>query len=185
MENSLLKVWGIVLLVLIALIGLYLFFRPEPNAVNPPQNYQSLQRLQQIRAPFFNQPLDEAAAIESVNAYRNNLFMRSCGVLYDPDVILNYITNIYPELKRKMGRDTINYKWKLGFYWMITKGNDSINRLSFCVVPTMVSKTDPSKAIDYFKDTLNRYNHPPTTIRLETAPPGDSGFAYDEGQLWP
>ena len=189
MKKTLLTVWGIVFLLLVTLISLYFMLRPNPDPTDPTKGNKGMSRLEQIRPPFFRQPLDENAGRENVNAYRQNLLMRSYGVVYDADDILNYIKNVYPRLKEKMGRDTTGYTWKVGFYWMVTKGKDSMNRLGFCVVPTLVSKTDSTKRLDYFKDSLH-YKRPLLRLPSNHLADGDEeddddGNVYDEGQLWP
>ncbi|THU31099.1 hypothetical protein FAM09_28870 [Niastella caeni] len=185
MKKTLLTVWGIVFLLLVALISIYFLLRPKPghDLVENPNGYKSLPQVGTIKSSFFNQPIDEASGIRGVDAYRQNLPVGSYGVIYDAGVIQRYLTNDYPRLKKKMGRDTSGYTWKVGFYWMITRGNDNLNRLSFCVVPTLVSKTDSTKRLDYFNDTLhyNRPNTPPEHPSISS----NDGNVYNEGQLWP
>lgn len=187
-RHLLLMVWVIVFLILSNLISLYFLLQPGSGSPKFTPG-QQLQYLDQIKAPYFKQPMDDSAGKKNVEAYRKYAVWRSYGVLYDADTIQNYLTHVYPDLKRKMGRDTTGHTWKIGFYWMITKGKDSANRLSFCVVPTLVSKTDPSKAIDYFNDSTGRYNHwqkpPPPPAGSTARVLSDSGFVYNEGQLWP
>jgi hypothetical protein len=190
MKKEIIIVWVIVLVVLTAFISIYLTYRTRPKDQSPPQNNLQVSRLEQIKPSPFRRPLDEVTGIKNVGLYRDNLLQRSNGVIYDADTILHYLKNIYPRLKQQMGKDTTGYTWKVGFYWMATKGKDSMNRLSFCVVPTLVSITDPTKSIDYFKDSMGFYNHPAiergTVARLQASVFGDPpDNVYDEGQLWP
>lgn len=188
-KHLLLMVWVIVLLILSNLISLYFLLQPKPKPdPDPiPKGGDTLSLYyQKFDAPIFYRTMDEARGKLSVDIYRKNLLMGSHGVLYDVDTIQRYLTKNYPDLKRKMGGDTINYKYKLGFYWMITKGMDNNNRLSFCVVPTLVHKTDSTNIIDYFNDPQKMYKRPGTLSSKDIMPPpGDSGFIYNEGQLWP
>ena len=191
MKKEIIIVWVFVLVVLTAFISIYLTNRTRSkDQSSPPQNTPQVSRLDQIKPSPFRRPLDEVSGIKNVGLYRDNLVQRTHGIIYDADTILHYLNNIYPRLKQQMGKDTTGYTWKIGFYWMATKEKDSFNRLSFCVVPTLVSKTDPAKSIDYFNDTMGFYNHPviekgvisKKQLKGFGDPPDN---IYDEGQLWP
>lgn len=184
MNRELLAVWAIVLLLLTNLITLYFLLRPHPG---PAQFTPTgpLQYLDKTKAPFFRQPIDDTTGRKNVATYRRNLLMRSYGVVYDSAVIQKYITEVYPRLKARMKGDTANYVWKIGFYWMVTNGKDNANKLSFCVVPTLVSKKDSTIALDYFSDSSGVYRERVSAARPGMRPSRDSGFVYDEGQLWP
>ena len=131
-------------------------------------------------------PLDEAVAIKNVAKFRATITIpakKSFGVYYDSTEIRFYLDSIYPRIKATIGAMTppAGYMWKVGFYWMMTKDKlDKITKHDFCVMPVLVSMTDPKDVIDYYIDTKGMYQHPADSLLKLTG-----GNAYDEGQLWP
>jgi hypothetical protein len=159
-------------------IILYILLKPQPGirqndyALLPPH----------ISSVNFNQPIDDTAAIANVKAFRSSAQLGSLGVLYDADTITRYLRDDYEKIKAQFPGQHPGYDWKIGFYWMFTRGKDSANRLSFCVVPTLVNHDDPTKVLDYFSPSPF---YTPAAIQRAGPPPPQTGTVYNEGQLWP
>jgi len=174
----------ILIIAILAINGiiLYILLKPQPEIRQ--NDYSLLPK--QINSVKFNQPLDDTAAVTNVQAFRNNAHLGSLGVLYDADTIARYLRDDYARIKGQIAGEHPGYDWKIGFYWMFTKGKDSANRLSFCVVPTLVNHEDPTKVVDYFSNSS--FYKPATIQRTAVAgnpPPTSPGKVYNEGQLWP
>ena len=184
MKKTLIAVWVIVLLVLTNLITLYFLTRESPHLAKTEFLQESL------KGNYFYTigPITDPAALANVNGYRKNVYLNSNGVLYDASEIQNYLTNILPGIMTRMstGANITNYKWKIGFYWMLKPGTmGSGNRLAYCIVPTLVNKSDTTQVVDYFNDIGHIYAHPGTPSAGQAGSSCDTCNAYDEGQLWP
>ncbi|HXB31794.1 MAG TPA: hypothetical protein VNV35_00165 [Puia sp.] len=184
MKKTLIAVWVIVLLVLTNLVTLYLLTRKSPGLTKT----EFLQ--QELSGNYFNTigPIPDAQAFTNVNGYRNNSYLQSNGVLYDPSDIQGYLANTLPGIETRMtnGVNLANYKWKIGFYFMLKAPlTGTKNRLAYCIVPTLVNKADTTQVVDYFNDVNQVYRHGyPSSPPLAGAS-CDTCNAYDEGQLWP
>jgi len=159
----------------------------------------------QNRAMNFIGRNDDTTSNPHLNNYRKRISLvdRSWGVYYDRDDIKKYVDSIWPllldeQLKYEQAHNIHigpNFKWVVGFYWMMKKDANSTgraNKLSFYVIPTLARKDDPKVIIDYFKDDGTWYYHgDPSSTNLPHAfappppPPTKTGPAYDEGQLFP
>jgi hypothetical protein len=184
MKRTLIAVWVIVFLVLTNLVTLY--FLTRKNAETGTKEF-AIAKFDSLakHLPKFIRPIPESAATAYVNAYRGEDYVTSDGVLYDTAEIKNYITNIMPTIMNRMAGSTniTQYKWELGFYWMERPRSDGSIALDFCVVPTLVNKSDTIKVVDYFNDG-GLYNHSKTNS-VTSGSSCDTCNAYDEGQLWP
>jgi hypothetical protein len=190
MKRTLIAVWVIVFLVLTNLVTLYFLTKKSASpALVETTKPEFLQEALNGKYYFTIGPISDAQAFTNVNGYRNNAYLQSFGVLYDPSDIQGYLTNTITGIENRMtaGVNMTNYKWKIGFYFMLKAPlTGTVNRLSYCIVPTLVNKTDTTQVVDYFHDTNNVYQHGySTSSKLMSGSPCDTCNAYDEGQLWP
>jgi hypothetical protein len=153
----------------------------------------------------FGVRIDDTTSLPNMHNYRRGIHLhkRSMGVYYDSSTIGKYLDTYWPAVlkEQKAYGDSVckadpskcrvyrDYKWVIGFYWMMKRGTPSgskTKKLDFYVIPTLVFK---DTVLDYFNDEDNIYYHgndPKGNGRLLLAPPPPkTGPAYDEGQLFP
>jgi hypothetical protein len=138
-----------------------------------------------------NPPTSQQDAPSKVSAWRKPTvlpFMKKAyGIYWDTDDIQSYLTDFDNNVKTtgmKPYNDVSNppqgYKWSIGFYWEfkpdITDGSKI--KLSYCMVPTLVSKSDPKDIKDYFNSNNNQYYDHSNDMT-------PNANAKDNGQLWP
>lgn len=117
-------------------------------------------------------PVNYDTAETNVNNYRP---APNFGVMYDPETILNYMQNIFPQIIDQQPSKPAGYDWRVGFYFY--KLN---NVISFYVAP-LLKPTDPGMPVlDCFNEDHRQYFK--TDIYDSN---GAEAFVYNEGALWP
>ncbi|HEU4470436.1 MAG TPA: hypothetical protein VFR58_05085 [Flavisolibacter sp.] len=146
--------------------------------------------------------INELKAASNVGAYRHiRPEEEGLGVYYDSSDVSYYATEIFPKLvaaqERYMKATGVTYppefKWKVGFYWMLNKDTtDGLTKYDFCVVPILVNEKNPKERFEYFNVGDKKYDHNPTIMLRRRAPGaanrGDSqsiGNIFNTGTMFP
>ncbi len=114
------------------------------------------------------------------------------GVWYDEKYINDYMSfNFHDRInyiqKRAQLPPPANSKWVVGFYWILKEDPNDGNKqkVSFCVIPTIVDVDKNNKVYDYFNPKYRKYyftqGYRPRVPKKQT----NDDIAYDDGTLFP
>ena len=159
---------------------------------------------EELLTPTFRRPIDDSLGRENTKKYRNSIRkLRSNGVWYTQQDMLKYIDTIFPVIVEAQRQHIIKYlqdhpevklelseyNWQVGMYWMLNKdkhdGQQKV-KVDFCVVPTLVKKSD-STVLDFFDTKQNPfYGHNLEIPELKKIGiVAGKGSAYNSGVMWP